>query len=412
MSLKEDAKKIAAAAIQGALPYENTLHILERLALPGVPAVISVGKAAVPMARAAAMFFGNRLQTGLLITKYGHLGDFACPAFECMEAAHPVSDANSILAAEKALALAGGLTENDTLLVLLSGGGSALMEKSSVPPETQRAVTEKLLARGAEIGEINAVRRRLSLVKGGRLAAAAYPAKVITLALSDVLDNDKSAIASGPTVPDVTPAEEVRRIAAKYLPDLPEISPLLTENGQLTINDGGYHFVGDINILCEAAKAEAEALGYRTEIVCRNLTGEARDAAISILAAVPDIPGKRARICAGETTVTLKGTGKGGRNQEMALAAAIALRGRKGIAFLSVGSDGTDGPTDAAGGIADGETYDKMKAAGVEPGAYLANNDSYAALKAAGDLMITGATGTNVNDLTVVLTDYREFTGN
>ena len=404
MSLNEDAKRIAAAAIAGSLPYENTLKKLRELALPGSPVVISLGKAAVPMARAAADYFGDRIKAGLLITKYEHLGDFCDPAFECIEAAHPVSDANSVLAAEKALALVSSLTKEDTLLVLLSGGGSALMEKSAVPAETQRDVTKKLLSRGADIRELNAVRKRLSLVKGGRLAAAAYPATVITLALSDVLDNDPGVIASGPTVPDETPDAEVLRIAANYLPDMPGILPLLKQSGPLRVKVGGYFYVGDINILCGAAKNEAFALGYETEIVRRDLTGEARDAAKAILAALPMRPGKRAYLYAGETTVTLKGAGKGGRNQEMALAAAVALKGKENICFLSVGSDGTDGPTDAAGGIADGGTYDRMKAAGVSPEKALGNNDSYNALKAAGALIVTGPTGTNVNDLTVILT--------
>ena len=406
MSLKEDAKRIALAAIKGALPYENTLRCLRALALEGSPVVIAVGKAAVPMAEAAADVFGSRLKAGLLVTKYDHLGAFRNPAFTCIEASHPVSDENSVRAAEQALALAAGLNETDTVLVLLSGGGSALMEKSAVPPELQREVTKKLLARGASIEELNAVRKRLSLVKGGRLAAAAYPARVITLALSDVLSNDKGVIASGPTVPDETPDAAVLAAAGKYLPDLPEIIPFLTRKEALRVNDDGYYFVGDIHILCEAAKAEAEALGYNTEIVSRCLTGEARDAARAILARVPHAPGKRAYLYAGETTVTLKGTGRGGRNQEMALTAAIELKGKENICFLSVGSDGTDGPTDAAGGIADGETYGKMTLAGVSPERALANNDSYAALSAAGDLIVTGATGTNVNDLTVILTEY------
>ena len=403
MSLREDALSIAAAAVRGALPYDNTLRILRELDLPGFPAVLAVGKAAVPMARAAADHFGARLKRGLLVTKYDHLGPFSAPGFTCMEAAHPVSDDNSVLAAERALSLAKSLAEGDTLLVLLSGGGSALMEKSAVPAETQRDVTKKLLARGADIGELNAVRKRLSLVKGGRLAAAAYPARVVTVALSDVLDNDKGVIASGPTVQDGTPDETVRDIIEKYLYDVPGLP--LGGAGPLKINDGGYYFAGDVNLLCEAAKTEAEALGYTAVIVDRRLTGEARDAAENILAAVPAAEGKRAYIYAGETTVTLRGNGRGGRNQEMALAAAIALKGRENICFLSMGSDGTDGPTDAAGGTADGKTYAGMLASGVVPEQALANNDSYHALKACGGLIVTGATGTNVNDITLVLTE-------
>ena len=406
MSLKEDAKRIALAAIRGALPYENTLRCLRSLSLEGSPVVISVGKAAVPMAQAAADVLGPRVKAGLLVTKYDHLGSFREPAFTCIEAAHPVSDENSVLAAEKALALVSGLSETDTVLVLLSGGGSALMEKSAVSPALQREVTKKLLARGASIEEINAVRKRLSLVKGGRLAAGAWPAKVITLALSDVLSNDKGVIASGPTVPDETPDAVVLAAAEKYLPDFPEIVPILMRKETLRVNDCGYYFVGDIHILCEAAKAGAEALGYNTEIVSRSLTGEARDAARAILASLPHVPGKRAYLYAGETTVTLTGTGRGGRNQEMALTAAIELKDKENVCFLSVGSDGTDGPTDAAGGFADGETYGKMIRAGVSPEAALVDNDSYAALSAAGDLIVTGATGTNVNDITVILTEY------
>ena len=317
-------------------------------------------------------------------------------------------DENSIRAARTALAVADGLGEEDIALVLLSGGGSALFEESLIPPEAQREITKKLLARGAAIEEINAVRRRISAVKGGKFAARCYPARVITFALSDVLNDDKSVIASGITVRDGTPDGFVKAVADKYLYDLDHTTAeSLYHKKELTLNDGGYHFVGNIDRLCEAAKVRAEALGYRAVTVSKALTGEAREQAASILAAAPERSGKRAYIYGGETTVTLKGNGLGGRNQEMALAAAIALKDRAGIAFCSVGSDGTDGPTDAAGGYADGDTYAKMQRAGVTPEAALADNDSYHALKAAGDLIVTGPTGTNVNDLTFVLTDER-----
>ena len=404
MSLKEDALFIARAAISGALPYENTLRQLRSLDIKGRPTVFAVGKAAVPMARAAAEYFGARVSAGLVVTKYDHLGDFTAPGFTCIEAAHPVSDENSILAAEKAMEMARGLTAEDTALFLISGGGSALLEKSAVPAETQRRVTEKLLARGSAIEELNAVRKRLSLVKGGKLAALCAPAKVVTLALSDVISNDKGVIASGLTVPDTVPDEAVLAAAQRYLYDEKEIWPCLSGSGAVQVNDGGYYFVGDIRILCAAAEAAAKQLGYETSIVNAAVTGEARDTARAILAGTPRLPGKHAYLYAGETTVTLKGKGMGGRNQEMALAAAIELRGQQDICFLSVGSDGTDGPTDAAGGYADGGTYGRMAAAGLSPEAQLENNDSYPALKAAGDLILTGATGTNVNDLTVVLT--------
>ena len=409
MSLKNDALEIAAAAIRAADPYESTCEAL-RNCLPRDRSftVFSIGKAAIPMAKAAADTLGGRIKKGLAVTKYGHTGDFASPYFQVIEAAHPVSDENSIRAARVALAVADGLGEEDIALVLLSGGGSALFEESLIPPEAQREITKKLLARGAEIGEINAVRRRISAVKGGKFAARCYPARVITFALSDVLNDDKSVIASGITVRDGTPDGFVKAVADKYLYDLDHTTAeSLYHKKELTLNDGGYHFVGNIDRLCEAAKVRAEALGYRAEIVSKALTGEAREQAASILAAAPERSGKRAYIYGGETTVTLKGNGLGGRNQEMALAAAIALKDREGIAFCSVGSDGTDGPTDAAGGYADGDTYAKMQRAGVTPEAALADNDSYHALKAAGDLIVTGPTGTNVNDLTFVLTDKR-----
>lgn len=407
--LKTDALDIINAAIENSLPYEQTVKTLSSLTLPenGLT-VFSIGKAAIPMAKAASDVLGGRIKTGLAVTKYDHTGDFSSPYFEVVEAAHPVSDENSILAAEKALAIADGLTGSDTVLVLLSGGGSALFEKSKISPELQRDITKKLLARGAEIGEINALRRRLSLVKGGRFAARCYPAKVITLALSDVLSNDKSVIASGITVNDETTDEEVKALVKKYLYDVPrEDLDVLFEKEELKINDGGYHFVGDIRSLCEGAVKRAEALGYKAECVSTALTGEAREKAVELLDSISYESGKHAYIWGGETTVTLRGKGKGGRNQEMALTAAIVLRGAEHVVFASAGSDGTDGPTDAAGGIAEGDTFQKLKDLGIDPEDELNDNNSYSALKKADALIVTGPTGTNVNDITLVLTDYR-----
>lgn len=404
MSLKEDAKKIAMAAINASLPFENTKKILKELNLTASPTVIAVGKAAVSMAKAAEEVLGDNIKTGLLVTKYYHAADFYSEKFEIIEAAHPVSDDNSIKAAEQAMKIAGELTANDAALFLISGGGSALMEKSKISAELQQDITKKLLERGAEIAEINAVRKRLSLVKGGRLAAMCYPARVITLALSDVLSNDKGTIASGLTVPDDTPNEKIKAIVQKYLFDVPEdIVSVLYENESHKINDGGYYFVGDINTLISGAGQKAAELGYTPIVMSSSLTGEAREQAQKIVAAAENAPKKTALIYAGETTVTINGGGKGGRNQEMALSAAIELKGKKDIAFISVGSDGTDGPTDAAGGFADGETFGRIAAAGLDPEKELENNNSYFALKAAGDLIITGATGTNVNDIIVVV---------
>ena len=406
--MKKDALDIISCAIRAADPYDSTKNILNELEkeVGGKLTVFSIGKAAVPMASAAQDVFGDEIKTGLLITKYGHCGDFHSDYFEMIESAHPVSDENSILAAERALDIAESLKENDALIVLLSGGGSALMEKSVLPSETQREITRKLLARGAEIDEINAIRRRISLVKGGRLAAAAYPAKVYTVALSDVLNNDKSVIASGITVREPLTKSDYEKIANKYLPEYADkFNEILSVDVRLRINDGGFFFAGDINSLCSAAEKREQELGYNIADSSRSLTGEASDTAASLIADSLKHSGKNAFIYGGETTVTLKGSGLGGRNQEMALRAAIELRGKKNIVFASAGSDGTDGPTDAAGGIVDGNTYGEMVKAGISPEAELENNNSYYALKAVDALIVTGPTGTNVNDLTLILTN-------
>lgn len=405
--MKNDALDIISCAVKAADPYDSTRNILNSLKdeLMQSLTVFSIGKAAVPMADAAQSVFGERIKNGLLVTKYSHIGSFFSKYFDMIEAAHPISDNNSILAAEKALMIAKNLGEGDALLVLLSGGGSALLEKSVVSAEIQRDITKKLLARGAEIDEINAIRRRISLVKGGKLAAAAYPAKVYTVALSDVLSNDKSVIASGITVKESLPKDEFLKIANKYLPEYIKIFKTTVSDEEIKINDGGYFFAGDINSLCSAAEKRAKELGYNVADFFRALTGEASDNAARLIAKALKQSGKNAYVYGGETTVTLKGGGLGGRNQEMALRAAIELKGKDNIVFASVGSDGTDGPTDAAGGIAGGDTYRKMKEKGIDPEAELKNNNSYYALGAADALIVTGPTGTNVNDLTLILTD-------
>lgn len=403
--MKNDALDIISYAIACADPYDATAKALKETDTGrGKLTVFSIGKAAIPMAQAAADVYGERIKTGLAVTKYEHTGSFSSEYFEVIEASHPISDDNSILAAEKALGIARELTEDDVCVILLSGGGSALFETSRTSPEIQRDISKKLLARGAEIDEINAVRRRLSLVKGGKFAAACYPAKVFTFALSDVLSNDKSAIASGISVYDTTDDAYIKNVTEKYLYDVDKsITDMLYDNEKITINDGGYYFVGDINSLCEAAAIKAEEKGYKAYIVSKALTGEAREKAVEIIENSENFTSPAALIYGGETTVTLKGKGLGGRNQEMALAAAVALKDRENIVFASAGSDGTDGPTDAAGGIADGNTYKEMTDAGLVPEAELEDNNSYYALKASGNLIVTGPTGTNVNDITILL---------
>lgn len=402
--MKDAVKQIILSAINDSLPYDNTKKLLENLKITDDITVFSIGKAAVPMAQAAADVLCDRIKTGLLVTKYGHTGEFSSPYFDVIEASHPISDKNSIKAAEKAIEIAEKLSKDDTVIILLSGGGSALFEKSTVSPEIQRDVTEKLLSRGAAIGEINAVRKRLSLVKGGKFASACYPAKVITVALSDVLDNDRSVIASGISVKDTASDEFVKAVADKYLYDADRsITDALFRKTDIEISDGGYYFAGDINSLCNGAVKQAEKLGFKPVVITKCLQGEARDCAEAIIKESEKYPSGTALIYCGETTVTLRGNGKGGRNQEMALTASILLKGRENIVFASAGSDGTDGPTDAAGGIADGYTYNKMLESGLNPEKELKNNNSYFALKSADALLVTGPTGTNVNDITILI---------
>lgn len=404
--MRNEALSVVYAAIKAADPYLNTRNLIRELFSDSEEAiVISLGKAACPMMRAAEEVLGNRIRKGLVVTKYHHSEGFAFRYSDVIESGHPISDGNSILAAQKGLSMVKNLNENDILLVLLSGGGSALFEESKVSPDIQRDITQKLLLRGAAIEEINAVRKRLSVVKGGKFAAAAYPAKVVTVALSDVLSNDKSVIASGITVKDTADLEFLRKTVDKYLTDVSdEIKEIIYSDSSININDGGYHFAGDINILCEAAGKKAEELGFSVHYGDRNLSGEASEEAVRILDSIPDDKGRHCYIFGGETVVTLKGNGRGGRNQEMALCAAIKLRDRKGIAFISVGSDGTDGPTEDAGGFADGESYKRMTEKGIIPENELMNNNSNYALRISGDLITTGPTRTNVNDITMVFT--------
>lgn len=407
MSLKSDALKIINHAINCSDPFENTKKILESLDIINENiTVFSIGKAAVPMARAAECVLGDKIKTGLLVTKYNHASDYNSPAFNIIESGHPVSDENSLIAAEKALSICKNLTKQDTLIVLLSGGGSALFEKSVLPAEKQRMITNALLKSGADINSINAIRRRISLVKGGKLAAAAYPAKVYTIALSDVLNNDKCTIASGITVSDSSSVQEVFDVIDKYIPQYKEyLSEFISNDDNININDAGFYFAGDINSLCQAAEEKAYELGYEVFSGTRQLCGEAKYIACDLIENTAAKKGKHAYVYGGETTVTIKGSGLGGRNQEMALQAAIKLKEKENILFASVGSDGTDGPTDAAGGIVDSNTYEIMKENGISPENELKNNNSYYALSSADSLIITGPTGTNVNDLTIILTE-------
>ena len=293
------------------------------------------------------------------------------------------------------------------MLFLLSGGASSLFEVPIIPEKELEQITEKLLGSGADIHEINLVRKHLSQVKGGRFALACFPAKVHVIVLSDVIGNDLSTIGSGPCYPDNSTGEEAFSVLEKYHINLNAdiIETLMLETPKY-MNNVDHRIIGDVSKLCTAAKDACEALGYRTVILTDSLNCEARDAGAFLSSIARYYQGSKrslAFIAGGETVVKIKGTGLGGRNQELVLSAAEGISGLKDTMVLSFGSDGTDGPTDAAGAYADGETAEKLQEQGISIYDTLENNDSYHALQAVKSLIVTGPTGTNVNDVAIIL---------
>jgi len=402
--MRQDAEKMIKTIIAENLPQKAVENALRGRPLGSSVYMIALGKAAWTMAEAAAGFLGGRLKRGIVVTKYGH-SQGGLPRVDIYESGHPVSDENTITATGKCIELAESLGEGDELLFLISGGGSALFEK---PLEGQtlediQNVTSQFLARGADIVEINMVRKRLSAVKAGRFAKLAAPAEIFAIVLSDVLGDRLDSIASGPAAPDLSTVADAKRVIEKYNISLTEAQQkYIEEETPKEISNVETVITGSVRTLCESAARAAEALGYTPHILTTNLNCEASEAG-RMLASIAQGENTFAKPCAiiagGETVVTLKGTGKGGRNQELALSAAKGIAGMDNTIIFSLGSDGTDGPTDAAGGIADGKTAALCK--NIEKS--LANNDSYNALKEANALIITGPTGTNVNDVSVVL---------
>ena len=357
------------------------------------------------MAHASYEVLGARIDGGIVITKYGHSGG-AIGNLTICEAGHPVPDENSFRATERALAMTAHLTAEDTVLFLLSGGGSALFESPAVAPQELQHITAQLLGCGADIVEINTLRKRLSRVKGGRFARHCAPAGVEAIVLSDIVGDPLDMIASGPACPDSSTCADAMRIAGKYGLALSEEarSCLQTETPK-SLGNVNTVITGSVRELCRGAAAACAARGYAPTLLTDCLTCQAREAGRFLAAVAKTHHGgkKRAFIAGGETVVHVTGHGKGGRNQELALAAAEGIAGLADVAVFSVGSDGTDGPTDAAGGYVDGSTAAVLAAQNVSIGAVLRNNDAYHALALTDGLLITGATGTNVNDVSVVL---------
>ncbi|MBQ1315859.1 MAG: DUF4147 domain-containing protein [Lachnospiraceae bacterium] len=407
MTLRQDADTIISAALNAAQPDTAVRKALAEASFAsGKLILVAAGKAAWKMAKAAYDELGERINGGVVITKYDHvmgpIGDLAL-----YEAGHPVPDENSYKATEAAIAAVSDLTENDTVLFLLSGGGSALFEKPLIPVEDLDRLTRELLACGAEITEMNTVRKRFSAVKGGKFAMIAYPAKVFSVVLSDIIGDPLDMIASGPAYPDSSTMEQAKAIVSRYhLTMTPQMETLLSVETPKALSNVETHITGSVKQLCLAAEEALRGLGYTPTTLTASLSCTARDAGeffANIAQFHKDTDKSLAFIAGGETVVHLTGHGKGGRNQELALAAAPGIAGIPGAAVFSFGSDGTDGPTDAAGGYTDSTTNERLRAQGIEVFNVLQDNDAYHALQKVDGLIMTGPTGTNVNDLSVLL---------
>lgn len=391
--------------------------------------VVGGGKAAVPMAAAIVGIIDERLDQGVVVTKYGHAQtvgsrasdlDLSALPVRIIEAGHPVPDGNSVRGARAVANLARHATVQDLVVCLISGGGSALWTLP-VPSLTLRDLqdlTDDLLRSGATIHEINAVRKHSSRIKGGNLARLAAPADVITLVLSDVVGDPLDVIASGPTVPDTTTVGDAREVLERYgIGEGREDLSFLRETpkpGDVVFEHVQHVIVGSNRQGAMAAVEKACQLGFEALLLSTYVEGEAREVgkvaaglAKGVRTHGDPLSPPACLVWGGETTVTVRGQGKGGRNQELALAAALAIDGWSGVLMMALATDGTDGPTDAAGAIVTGDTIRKARELGLDPRAALESNDSYHFFEASGDLIFTGPTGTNVNDLLFVLVDRR-----
>jgi hydroxypyruvate reductase len=386
--------------------------------------VVGLGKAGAPMAAAVEATLGERITSGVVVTKYGHVQPTR--TIRIHEAGHPVPDDAGMAGAQAVLDQLNGLGADDLVLVLISGGGSALTPApvDGITLAEKQALTKALLACGADIREMNTLRKHISRLKGGQLARAAAPARVFSLILSDIVGDPLDAIASGPTVPDPTTYADALAILDKYrirqevpasirrhleagtagkVPETPKPDdPLFARVKSVMV-------ASNIQAL-EAAKAEADRLGFQAMILSSFIEGETREIArmhaalaLEVRASGHPLKPPACLITGGETTVTLRGKGKGGRNQEFALAAALDIAGLADTVVLSAGTDGTDGPTDAAGALADGDTVRRAMALGLTPRAALDGNDAYPFFQRLGDLVMTGPTRTNVMDVRLVL---------
>lgn len=394
--------------------------------------VVGFGKAACPMIKAVEDELGDLISNGIVITKYGHcerqvVSKDQGSEIKIIEAGHPMPDENGLKGTAEMIRLLKNADEKTLIVCLISGGGSALLisPQDGISLNETQEITQLLLNAGADIHELNTVRKHISMVKGGKLAEIAYPAKIISLILSDVIGDRLDIIASGPTSPDKTTYKDALKVLEKYklMDKCPEKILVILQKGENVLTpetpkEGNKIFESVENIIIgsnrsalNAAKEKAGEMGFHAEILSSELTGEAREVGRWLARKAKEIQGSesqgikgsRCLISGGETTVTVKGTGIGGRNIELALAFAMEIEGIEGITLLSAGTDGTDGPTDAAGAIVDGQTIIRARAIGIDPGIYLENNDSYNFFKQINELFITGPTGTNVMDIQIMV---------
>ena len=414
--MKQDMREILDGAIKAVLPENAVKEALNNPAFTsrknkGRLIVASIGKAAWRMAKAASDILGSDI-TGAVVTKYDHsMGEIK--GLEIFEAGHPVPDQNTIAGTQALLKHVKNLSADDTVLFLVSGGGSALFElpADGVTLEDMQDITGQLLSCGADIVEINTIRKHLSSVKGGRFAELCAPAHVFMVVLSDVLGDRLDSIASGPAAVDSSTSSQALEIVKKYnLKVKPELLKVLSRETPKELSNVTATITGSVTELCKAVSVLAKEKGYSPLVLTTTMTCEAREAgsfmasvAREVLTSGSPVKAPCAIIAGGETVVHLTGKGMGGRNQEFALAAALGLDGLGGVVAASLGSDGTDGPTDAAGGIVDGKTAGILREKGISIPEVLKNNDAYNALKAADALLMTGPTGTNVNDVSVIL---------
>ncbi|MFN3479443.1 MAG: glycerate kinase [Thermodesulfovibrionales bacterium] len=440
--LKESVVEIFYAALKAVDPYFAIKIYADKIRVSYQKGdfkrlfIVGFGKAAYSMAKAMEDNLGDLVDSGIVITKYGHANNsrfkiqdskyfsLQPSAFSIFEAGHPVPDENGLIGTEEIIRLLKKADKNTLVVCLISGGGSALLVSpyEGISLAEKQEITELLLKSGADINELNTVRKHISKVKGGRLAEIAYPAKVISLILSDVIGDRLDVIASGPTAPDRTTFNDALKILEKYglidkaprsiievlekgtkglIPETPKEGNKIFENVENII-------IGSNRIALEAAKKKAEELGFHAEIISSEVRGEARDIGrwLADIARTKRLNSSNRLNClisGGETIVTVKGNGLGGRNMELALSFAMEIEGTDRITLLSAGTDGTDGPTDAAGAIVDGKTIRKAKAIGLNPEEYLNDNDSYNFFKKIGELFITGPTGTNVMDIQIMV---------